>query len=133
MSTRAKHWLGIYALSLMLSAVSGCSSGSPRGGGGDAADAAPVGNSGADRAVGDESPAHSVVLRWTASTTPGVTYTVLRSTTNGSGYVSQVSGIGAVTWTDNTVESGATYYYVVDDSLGSMTSANSNQATAVIP
>jgi hypothetical protein len=46
MSTRAKHWLGIYALSLMLSAVSGCSSGSPRGGGGDAADAAPEGNSG---------------------------------------------------------------------------------------
>jgi hypothetical protein len=76
---------------------------------------------------------HTVTLRWKASSTPGVTYSVLRSPTNGSGYTSQVSGLTALTWTDATVQSGATYYYVVNDSLGSTSSAFSNQATATIP
>jgi hypothetical protein len=81
----------------------------------------------------DGTTPHSVTLSWAASSTPGVTYSVLRSTTNGSGYVSQISGLSALTWTDTSVKSGSTYYYVVDDSLGSSTSTFSNQATATIP
>jgi hypothetical protein len=87
--------------------------------------------------LGDGSPgspsAHTVTLSWNASPTPGVTYTVLRSTTAGSGYASQASGLSSLTWTDTAVQSGTTYYYVVDDSLGSATSTFSNQATAAIP
>jgi hypothetical protein len=81
----------------------------------------------------DGAASHSVTLSWGASSTPGVTYTVLRTTTSDSGYVSQVKGLAALTWTDTAVQSGATYYYVVDDSLGSENSAYSNQATATIP
>jgi hypothetical protein len=76
---------------------------------------------------------HSVTLTWDASSTPSVTYTVLRSTASGSGYLSQVDGLTGLTWTDTAVQSGVTYYYVVDDSLGSLTSAHSNQAMATIP
>jgi hypothetical protein len=92
-----------------------------------------AGDGGALDAETDAATAHSVTLRWNASSTPGVTYTVLRSTTNGSGYVNQVSGLSALTWTDTAVQSSATYYYVVNDSLGSATSGDSNQATAIIP
>ena len=58
--------------------------------------------------------AHSVMLKWTASPSPGVTgYKVYRSTVSGSGYTkigpSVVSGL---TYTDATVVSGVTYYYV---------------------
>ena len=58
--------------------------------------------------------AHSVMLKWTTSPSPGVTgYKVYRSTVSGSGYTkigpSVVSGL---TYTDATVVSGVTYYYV---------------------
>jgi hypothetical protein len=57
---------------------------------------------------------HSVVLNWTASTSAGVTgYDVYRSTVNGSGYIKLNSApIGGLTYTDATVASGTTYYYV---------------------
>ena len=74
----------------------------------------------------------SAALSWTASTGGGtLTYTVLRSTTNGSGYaaVSGGSGLSGTTFTDSTASNTTTYYYVVQASNNGGTSGNSNQAT----
>jgi fibronectin type 3 domain-containing protein len=76
-----------------------------------------------------------VTLNWVASTSTVSGYNVYRSTTNGSGYSKLNSSlIPAVTYTDTSVQSGTTYYYVVTavDSSGDE-STDSNQATAVIP
>jgi centrosomal CEP192-like protein/HYDIN/CFA65/VesB family protein/ASPM-SPD-2-Hydin domain-containing protein len=78
---------------------------------------------------------HSATLTWTASTSTVSGYNVYRSTTNGSGYAKINSGlVPSVTYNDTTVQSGTTYYYVVTavDASGDE-SADSNQATAVIP
>jgi len=78
---------------------------------------------------------HSVTLSWVASTSTVSGYNVYRSTLNGSGYAKLTSSLVAqLTYQDNSVESGATYYYVVTavDSSGDE-STYSNQATAVIP
>jgi hypothetical protein len=57
---------------------------------------------------------HSVMLKWTASPSAGVTgYNVYRSTTAGSGYTKiDSSPVSALTYTDATVVNGVTYYYV---------------------
>ena len=78
---------------------------------------------------------HTVALTWTPSTSTGVTgYKVSRATTSGGPYT-LLSTLGTVSsYTDTTVQSGLTYYYVVtavDSSNNS--SPNSNQAQAVIP
>jgi fibronectin type 3 domain-containing protein len=57
---------------------------------------------------------HSVMLKWTASPSPGVTgYNVYRSTVSGSGYSKITpSPVGGLSYTDATVVNGQTYYYV---------------------
>jgi hypothetical protein len=57
---------------------------------------------------------HSVMLKWTASPSPGVTgYNVYRSTTSGSGYSKiNPSLVGGLSYTDASVVNGQTYYYV---------------------
>jgi len=79
--------------------------------------------------------AHSVGLTWIASTTTTVTgYNVYRSTINGTGYA-KIASLGLVlAYTDPSVQSCSTYYYVTTavDSTGTE-SAFSNQATAPIP
>jgi hypothetical protein len=78
---------------------------------------------------------HTVSLTWIASTSTVTGYNVYRSTTNGSGYVKiNTSLIAGLTYTDASVTSGTTYYYVTTavDSSGNE-STFSNQATAVIP
>jgi fibronectin type 3 domain-containing protein len=71
------------------------------------------------------------------STSSGVVgYYVYRSTTSGSGYTKLNAGSVAptTTYTDSTVKSGMTYYYVVTAVDGSGTeSSYSNQASAAIP
>ncbi len=77
---------------------------------------------------------HSVALNWTASTTPSVSYKVYRTTVSGGPYTF-LSSAGLVTnYTDSTVQSGVTYYYVVTalDSSNNE-SAYSNQTLAAIP
>jgi fibronectin type 3 domain-containing protein len=62
-------------------------------------------------------------------------YRVYRSETSGSGF-SALNGttITALNYTDSTVSSGTTYYYVVTSVNSSgVESAYSNQATAVVP
>ena len=78
---------------------------------------------------------HSVNLTWTASTSTISGYNIYRGTQSGGPYVKINSTLESSTaYTDSTVQSGTTYYYVVTavDSSGSE-SNYSNQATAVIP
>jgi stage V sporulation protein SpoVS len=79
---------------------------------------------------------HSVALSWTASTTSTVTgYNVYRSTTSGTGYVLINSTLPAVlTYTDATVQSTKTYFYVTTavDASG-VESLQSNEVSAPIP
>lgn len=75
----------------------------------------------------------SVSLSWAASVSSGVTgYKVYRGTASGGPYT-LLSTIGTATsYTDNTVQTGRTYYYVVT-AVGSGESSYSNQAQAIIP
>jgi hypothetical protein len=75
---------------------------------------------------------HKVTLAWQASTTPGVSYNVLRSTISG-GYYQQIATVTATGYSDTQVTSGKTYYYTVVSVLNQVTSPYSNQVTAVIP
>ena len=86
--------------------------------------------------TGISSTSHSVTLNWTASSSTGVVgYYVYRSTTSGSSYSRlNSSPSSAIKYTDGTVSSGATYYYVVTAVNSSGTeSAKSGQVTAVVP
>ena len=81
---------------------------------------------------------HDVILSWTASTTPGVVgYDVYRGTTSGGPYPTQLNStlINGTTYTDETVQAGHTYYYVVTAvaSNGVTQSADSNQVSATVP
>ena len=77
---------------------------------------------------------HVVALSWTASTSSGVTgYKVYRGTTSGGPYT-LLSAVGNVTtYTDATVLSGQTYFYVVTTLAGSNESAYSTQSSASVP
>jgi len=78
---------------------------------------------------------HRVVLKWRASSSQVAGYNVYRRTTPAGSYIRiNSSTVGGTTFTDNTVESGLTYYYMTRavDALG-RESINSNEASAVIP
>jgi hypothetical protein len=79
--------------------------------------------------------AHSVTLSWQASTSQVSGYNVYRGTSNGGPY-SKINPafVTLFTYTDSSVSSGNTYYYVTTavDSTG-VESAYSNQASAKIP
>ncbi|MBV8808938.1 MAG: family 16 glycosylhydrolase [Acidobacteriaceae bacterium] len=62
-------------------------------------------------------------LSWTASTTPGVTYTVLR------GGTAVATGIGGTTYSDTGLSPSTTYSYTVEAVSSSATSSPSNTAT----
>lgn len=69
--------------------------------------------------------AHSVSISWTPSTSSGVTsYNVYRSTTSGGPYA-RVGNASSSSFTDNAVQAGATYFYVV-------TSLNASQVESAI-
>ncbi|HVZ72858.1 MAG TPA: discoidin domain-containing protein [Polyangia bacterium] len=78
----------------------------------------------------------AINLMWTASTSPGVTYTVFRSTTNGftASAANQIAtGLTATSYGDTGLAASTTYYYLVQANGGSVTagaSASSNQAVA---
>jgi hypothetical protein len=78
---------------------------------------------------------HSVALTWNASTSTVSGYNVYRSTESGGSYTKINSSIVAtLKYTDSTVESGTTYYYVTTAvASNGEESVNSNQATAVVP
>jgi len=76
-----------------------------------------------------------VTMTWTASTSTVVGYNVYRGTTSGGPYVKINSSlITTLTYTDTTVQSGTTYYYVATsvDSSGDE-SVDSVEVSAPIP
>lgn len=78
---------------------------------------------------------HSVALSWDASSSQVVGYNVYRGTASGGPYTKlNASATTATAYTDSSVQSGQTYYYVTTavDSKD-VESAYSNQAAAAIP
>jgi hypothetical protein len=78
---------------------------------------------------------HKVGLTWKASSSQVAGYNVYRSMTPGGNYVRINSSlVQGLTYTDNAVDSGVTYYYVARavDAQG-YESFNSNETSATIP
>jgi fibronectin type 3 domain-containing protein len=77
----------------------------------------------------------SVTLGWTASTSTVSGYNIYRGTISGGPYVKVNSSlITTLAYTDTTVQSGTTYFYVATavDSSGNE-SVNSNEVSAPVP
>lgn len=70
-----------------------------------------------------------VNLRWLASA-GATSYSVKRSTTSGSGYTTIASGLTNQSYTDTSVSTGTTYYYVVAATNSAGTSVNSPEDSA---
>ena len=77
---------------------------------------------------------HTVNLAWDASSSSVSGYRVYRSTVSGADFAPLAADFNALSYADNTVASGRTYFYVVTavDSAG-VESTYSNQVTAIIP
>jgi Putative Ig domain len=96
----------------------------------------PATSASANLSVTIAAASYSAALSWTASASSDVTgYNVYRSTVSGGGYTKiNPSLVSGSAYTDSSVVSGQTYYYVTTavDSSGAE-SLNSNQAQAIIP
>ena len=78
---------------------------------------------------------HAVALSWNASpSTNVVSYSMYRSTISGSSYGLAASAIGGLSYLDQSVQTGTTYYYVVTavDDQG-RESSDSRETKVVIP
>jgi hypothetical protein len=85
--------------------------------------------------TGSAAPQHSVDLSWTASTSTVAGYNVYRGSASGGPYTKINTALSLLlTYMDNSVQAGQTYYYVTTavDSTGTE-SANSNEVQAVVP
>jgi hypothetical protein len=77
---------------------------------------------------------HSVSLQWDASTSKIAYYKVYRGTVSGGPYNVLATNITATSYTDSTVQSGTTYYYVTTAlNAAGVESIVSNQLPADIP
>jgi hypothetical protein len=85
--------------------------------------------------TGVQAVAHSVALSWTASTSLVAGYNLYRGTVSAGPYAKLNSSlIALITYTDSTVQSGQTYFYVVTAvEANNVESAYSNEASAIIP
>jgi Abnormal spindle-like microcephaly-assoc'd, ASPM-SPD-2-Hydin len=84
--------------------------------------------------TGVAAPQHSVNLSWNPSSSTVAGYNIYRGTMSGGPYAKINSMNADTTYTDITVQSGQTYFYVTTAVDGSGNeSANSNQAQVVIP
>ena len=78
---------------------------------------------------------HTVSLKWSASTSSDISYyKVYRGTVSGGPYSLLSNNVGVTSYTDTSVQSGSTYYYVTTavDSSGTE-SGYSDVAQAVVP
>ncbi len=85
--------------------------------------------------TGVQTVSHSVTLTWTASTSTVSGYNVYRSIVSGGPYTKLNSTlVAATTYTDTSVQSGQTYFFVATavDSSG-VESADSTEVSATIP
>ncbi len=93
----------------------------------------PSGLSEAVQQPGGPGTAASVVLSWNPSTSSVVGYNVYRATSSGA-YTTKLATVSTPGFTDPTVSSGTTYYYVTTAVDGSGNeSAFSNEVSAAIP
>jgi archaellum component FlaF (FlaF/FlaG flagellin family) len=85
--------------------------------------------------TGAAATAHSVQISWTGSSSTVAGYNVYRTQTSGSGYTLINGGLVSLDdYSDTTVQSGQTYYYVATAVDGSGNeSAYSNEAQAIVP
>ena len=85
--------------------------------------------------TGAAAVSHSATLTWTASTSPAIGYNVYRSTVSGGPYTKVTASVtSGVTYSDTSVQSGQTYYYVVTAVNSSLVeSVFSSQVSATIP
>ena len=85
--------------------------------------------------TGSQQSTHSVQLTWQASTSSVVGYNIYRSTTNGGPYVKiNATLVTPLTYTDSSVASSTTYYYVATSvDPNGIESVYSIQASANIP
>ena len=74
-----------------------------------------------------------IVLTWDASVTPGVSYTVNRSPALGGPYTPLVTGLSGLTYSDEDVIDGTTYFYNVVAVLSGESSAPSNTIGVTVP
>jgi len=79
--------------------------------------------------------AHSVDLNWTASTSAVIGYNAYRSATSGGPYTRLNATLVTLTsYTDSTVQSSQTYFYVVTAvDANNVESVFSNMVSATIP
>jgi len=94
------------------------------------------GSSSSSSGPGPGPVAHSVVLNWDASSSPSVAgYNVFRSAQSGGLYTVLNTGpISVLTYTDQTVQSGKTYYYNLTAVDGSgVESQFAGEVSATIP
>lgn len=85
--------------------------------------------------TGVNAAAHSVILSWTASNSGEIGYHVYSSTVSRGQYVRITSTpVSSSGYTDTSVQSGRTYYYVVTAlNSSNQESAYSSEVTAVVP
>jgi hypothetical protein len=86
--------------------------------------------------TGTQSVAHSVDLSWDPSPSSVVGYNIYRGTASGGPYPLKLTSSPqpGTSFSDNTVLSGTTYYYVATSvDTNSVESSHSNQLTMVIP
>jgi hypothetical protein len=78
---------------------------------------------------------HSVSLNWDPSSSTVTGYNIYRGTQSGGPYTKLNSALLSTTsYSDGTVQSGTTYYYVATAvNSGNVESSYSNQATAAVP
>lgn len=79
---------------------------------------------------------HTVTLSWTASTSTVAGYNVYRGTQHSGPYPDKLTSSpqAATTFTDASVQSGVTYYYVVTaEDSNNVQSTYSNEARAAVP
>jgi fibronectin type 3 domain-containing protein len=87
------------------------------------------------QATAPVSAKHAVSISWDPSaSTSAAFYKVYRGTVSGGPYNLLATNIAASTYTDSTVQSGATYYYVTTTvSTAGLESVFSNQFKCTIP
>lgn len=85
--------------------------------------------------TGDASMSHYVIITWTPSTSSVVGYNVYRSSQSGGPYTKiNAALVTAASYTDSSVSSGLTYFYVVTSvDADNIESGFSNEAVATIP
>jgi hypothetical protein len=126
---RSSSWRAL-CVAFVAMALTACSGKAPPG---STTSVSTQGDTGTSPTSSESAATHSASLRWTASTTPGVTYDLLRATRSGGPYTQIQSGLTDNSATDHEVTSGVTYYYVGRSQDAHGQSVNSNQVEAVIP